>query len=72
MKTFNISIKVVSIGQIAVEADSYEEAAEKADLKAYWLYQGGNQLTDKSLNFTDCEIEVDHFEVDLDSPREEI
>lgn len=70
MKTFNISIKIINRGVVQVEANDMDEALKKADDKMYWAYQGGDPSSHKDVSITDCEIEVDGEELDLDEFRE--
>lgn len=71
MAKYQVPVEVKSKGEIEVEADSYEAAAEKADEKLYWMYQAGNPAESREINWLGSEIEVDGFEVNLDAPRED-
>lgn len=70
MKTFDVSIEIKLRGTVAVEAETQEEAFEKADTTMYWAYQAGAPEKHKAVNITDCEIEVEGDELDLDAYRE--
>lgn len=70
MKTFDVSIEIKLRGTVAVEAETQEEAFEKADTTMYWAYQAGDPAKNKAVSITDCEIEVEGDELNLDTYRE--
>lgn len=72
MKTFDISVEIKLRGTIAVEAETQKEAFEKADSIMYWAYQAGDPAKHKAVSITDCEIEVEGNELDLDAYREPV
>lgn len=71
MKQFNVPIKIKLSGVVTVEAEDQEAAFKKADDTMYWAYQAGAPESHKAVSITDCEIEVEGEELDLDEFREE-
>ena len=68
-KQFNIPIKIELSGSVSVIADSEEAAYDQADKIMFWAYQNGDPATHKDVSITDCEIEIDGEELDLDNDK---
>lgn len=70
MPKFDVSIEIKLRGSVSVEAETQDKAFEKADSKMYWAYAAGDPASHKDVNITDCEIEVEGDELDLNAYRE--
>lgn len=71
MKTFHVPITIKLMGTVSIEAEDEDSAYQKADDTMYWAYQSGAPENHKDVSISDCEIEVDGEELDLDEFRED-